>query len=107
MILFREALSQRGLLRRFPIIPKLTSLLYSENSACASFEEEIGEVIKMLSPGVSASVGTMSKVSRRLLPSPLLSQWPFTSVCWGFLGGVVVERLGCAFIRLLVPTTFE
>lgn len=72
----------------------LTSLLYSENSACASFEEEIGgEVIKMLSPGVSAFVGTMSKVSRRLLPSPLLSQWPFTSVCWGFLGGVVVERL--------------
>ena len=91
MFLFREALCQRGLLRRFPIVPKLTSLLHSENSACASFEEEIGgEVIKMLSPGVSASVGTMSKVSRRRC----CRNGPSLAFAGGvFLGGVVVERL--------------
>ena len=48
--------------------PKLTSLLYR----CARPEEEINrEVIQMPSPCVSASLGTMSKVSRRLPPSPL------------------------------------
>ena len=52
----------------------LTSLLYYENSElrCARPEEEINrEVIQMPSPCVSASLGTMSKVSRRLPPSPL------------------------------------
>ena len=76
--------------------PKLTSLLYREKSA-ARKKSIVKMYIQMMSLCVSASIWTMSKVSRSLLPSPLsslllLPAHKGSSLAFGFFFGGVLRR---------------